>query len=312
MDELEIVQYQQVSGLSVFVNTITYRSAHFHKDWELLWVLDAPLTVSCMQRQFVVSPGEVVIFPPNTTHELRYQDQVCTFLCVQISPAAFSISSNIRTDDISLQQYLSEADYRWVRQTMLDIANAYFSRKDFYELYCFGQCGLLLHRLLSNIPYRIVSAEEAACTDRQNARLLRLIQFVDENYAHKIRLSDFAEQEACSVSYLSHFIKDTMNQTFQEYVNSVRFNHACQLIAAGNDSMLSISVESGFSDYRYFSRAFQRAYGMTPAEYSRKAQTVVPEDIPQGRSHHSEEQLLTRGQSLFILKLFHAQLEENT
>ena len=80
MDELEIVQYQQVSGLSVFVNTITYRSAHFHKDWELLWVLDAPLTVSCMQRQFVVSPGEVVIFPPNTTHELRYQDQVCTFL----------------------------------------------------------------------------------------------------------------------------------------------------------------------------------------------------------------------------------------
>ena len=42
MDELEIVQYQQVSGLSVFVNTITYRSAHFHKDWELLWVLDAP------------------------------------------------------------------------------------------------------------------------------------------------------------------------------------------------------------------------------------------------------------------------------
>ena len=162
------------------------------------------------------------------------------------------------------------------------------------------------HRHAEKMPY-ITGVYRSPCIP---PRLLRLIRFVDANYTHKIRLSDFAEQEDCSVSYLSHFIKDTMNQTFQEYVNSVRFNHACQLIAAGNDSMLSVSVESGFSDYRYFSRAFQKAYGMTPAEYSRKAQLVVPEDIPQGRSNHSEEQFLTRGQSLFILKLFHAQLEQ--
>ena len=304
MDELEIVQYQQVSGLSVFVNTITYRSAHFHKDWELLWVLDAPLTVSCMQRQFVVSPGEVVIFPPNTTHELRYQDQVCTFLCVQISPAAFSISSNIRTDDISLRRYLSDGDYRWVRQTMLDIANAYFSRKDFYELYCFGQCGLLLHRLLSNIPYRIVSAEEAACTDRQNARLLRLIQFVDENYAHKIRLSDFAEQEGCSVSYLSHFIKDTMNQTFQDYVTSVRFNRARQMIAEGTESLVSISLASGFSDYRYFSQAFLKTYGMTPAEYRRHTQLSPTGQPASGHSLHSRETIFSPRECLDQLHCF--------
>ena len=45
MNELEIVQYQQIQGLHVFVNTVTYRSPHFHNEWELLWVLDAPLKV---------------------------------------------------------------------------------------------------------------------------------------------------------------------------------------------------------------------------------------------------------------------------
>lgn len=310
MDELEIIQYQQVSGLSVFANTVTYRSPHFHRDWELLWVLDAPLTVTCMQREFLVEPGEVVLFPPNMTHELRQKEQLCTFLCLQISPTAFATSTNISTDDISLRRYLSPADYAWVRRTALDIANAYFTRSDFYELYCFGQCGLLLHRLLTNIPYRIMSAEEASSTDRQNARLLRLVQFVDANFTHKIRLSDFAEQEGCSVSYLSHFIKNTMNQTFQEYVDSVRFNHACKLIAGGSDSMLSVSIESGFSDYRYFSRAFRKAYGMTPAEYSRKAHIVLPENTVQGHSLHSEEQFLTRGQSLYVLKWFQAQLSQ--
>ena len=310
MDELEIVQYQQINGLSVFANTVTYRSPHFHRDWELLWVLDAPLRVSCMQQEFLVEPGEVVFFPPNMTHELRQKQQLCTFLCLQISPTAFATSTNISTGDIRLRRYLSPADYEWVRRTMLDIANAYFIRSDFYELYCFGQCGLLLHRLLTNIPYRTISVEEAANTDRQNARLMRLTQFVDANFSHKIRLSDFAQQEGCSVSYLSHFIKNTMNQTFQEYVNSVRFSHACRLIAEGNDSMLSVSIASGFSDYRYFSRTFQKAYGMTPAEYSRNAHMIIPEDTTQGRSSHSEEQFLTRGQSLYVLKRFQAQLTQ--
>ena len=32
--------------------------------------------------------------------------------------------------------------------------------------------------------------------ERRNARLLRLIRFVDQNYMHKIRLSDFARLSA--------------------------------------------------------------------------------------------------------------------
>jgi AraC-like DNA-binding protein len=137
---------------------------------------------------------------------------------------------------------------------------------------------------------------------------MRLTQFVEENYMHKIRLADFAQAEGCSVSYLSHFIRNTMNQTFQEYVNSVRFSRACKLIAEGNQSMISISVESGFSDYRYFSRAFQEAYGMTPAEYGRKANATVPEKDTHIASAHSQEKFLTRGQSLGILQHFRKQL----
>ena len=98
-----------------------------------------------------------------------------------------------------------------------------------------------------------------------------------------------------------------MNQTFQDYVNSVRFRHACKLIAEGNLSMISISMEAGFSDYRYFSKAFQDAYGMTPAEYSRKSNTVITETASHIRSIHSQERFLTRGQSLGILQHFRKQ-----
>ena len=112
----------------------------------------------------------------------------------------------------------------------------------------------------------------------------RLIQYVDENYMHKIRLADFAQSEGCSVSYLSRFIKDTMNQSFQEYVASVRFNCACKLIASGDMKMLDVCMEAGFSDYRYFSREFQRQHGMTPGEYRHCMRGVK---LPAPAVHHS-------------------------
>lgn len=308
MDELEIVQFHQLQGLNIFVNTVTYRSPHFHQEWELLWVLDAPLKVIWLQQEYILQPGDLALFPPRIPHEFQQISGICTFLCLQISPAGISLPSNIVTGDILVQKYLQPEVYRQLQQDVLEVAENYFKADSLYELLCFGKSALVLYKLLCNMPHHSISSEEAARESLKNARLMRFTQYVEENFRQKIRLADFAQAEGCSVSYLSHFIRNTMNQTFQDYVNSVRFRHACKLIAEGKLSMISISMESGFSDYRYFSQAFQKAYGMTPAEYSRKANTVITEHDSHIPSAHSQELFLTRGQSLGILQHFRKQL----
>ena len=310
MDELEIVQFHQLQGLNIFVNTVTYRSPHFHHEWELLWVLDAPLKAIWQQKEYILQPGEMALFPPRIPHEFQQVSGICTFLCLQISPAGICLPANIVTRDILIRDHLPPEAFRQLRQDILDVAESYFKTDSLYELLCFGKSALILHRLLSALPSHSVSAEEAASENLKNARLMRLTQYVEENFRQKIRLADFAEAEGCSLSYLSHFIRNTMNQTFQDYVNSVRFRHACKLIAEGELSMISVSMESGFSDYRYFSKAFQKAYGMTPAEYSRKADAVIGGTEAHIPSVHSQEQFLTRGQSLGVLRFFRNQLEQ--
>ena len=310
MDELEIVQFHQLQGLNIFVNTVTYRSPHFHNEWELLWVLDAPLKATWQQTEYILQPGDLALFPPRIPHEFHQVSGICTFLCLQIAPTGISLPTNLVTQDILLKPHLDSAEYYRLRQDVLDIAESYFYREPLYELLCYGKTALLMHTLLGHIPSRTVTAEEAANESLRNARLMRLTQYVEDNYMHKIRLADFAQAEGCSVSYLSHFIRNTMNQTFQEYVNSVRFSHACKLIAEGKLSMISVSIESGFSDYRYFSRAFQAAYGMTPAEYGRKTNATVTEKTVHVHSIHSQERLLTRGQSLGMLQHFRKQLKD--
>ena len=304
MEELEIVPQHQIDGMRIFINTVEYRSPHFHPEWELLWVLDSPLNITCAQKKYLIEPGELILFPPNRPHEFHEMERPCTFLCLQISSRAFPTTSHVHTDEMRLSVCLSEADDRWLRQAMVETARVFLEQTPHCELFCLGQCALILHQLLKSVPYHTMSAEELAQTEQHNARLTRLIQYVDENYMHRIRLADFALLEGCTVSHMSHFVRDAMNQTFQDYVNSVRFNCARKLIALTEKPLVSICYESGFSDYRYFSRSFQDTYGVTPAGYRLQSQSVPTEQILPAESLHSREKIYDRSSSLEILKKF--------
>ena len=284
MDELEIIQHKKIPGLTFFINTVDYRTPHMHPEWEVLWVLDQPLSIACGAEQQVLQPGQMVVFAPNEPHEFHKLETDCTFLCMQISPAELPISQQMTVQARYPHSLMLEPELSQIRQMLLQAAKDYLRGEPFYELSCMGTGVLILHKLLKCLPSRSLTPEEAATQEKRNARIKRLIRFVDENYMHKIRLADFAEQEDCSLSYLSHFIKETTNQTFQEYVNTVRFNAACKLIAAGGRRMLDVCMEAGFSDYRYFTRAFRQHLGMTPEEYSRQSGR---HQVDRGQLHHS-------------------------
>lgn len=89
-------------------------------------------------------------------------------------------------------------------------------------------------------------------------------------------------------------------------MNTVRFHCACKLIAAGQRRMLDVCVASGFSDYRYFSAAFQKRLGMTPEEYSRQPQSPVLDEMQVHHSLHSLERFYSREKSLELLDRFEA------
>lgn len=308
MNEFEVIRYPQMNGLNIFFDTVDYRTPHVHPDWELILLLENALSVTCNQNTYRVEPGEILLFSPNQPHEFHRAGESCTFLCLQISPQVvaqvFPAVERLTVDGLFLRRYLSAADYDRTKEEILQLMGAYLRRYPCYELYCMGQGMMLLHRILTGMPHRILSAGEQSSRDKSNARLKRLIRFVDENFMHKICLSDFAEAEGCSVSYLSHFVRETLNQSFQEYVNTVRFNCACKLIALGERRMLDVCVESGFSDYRYFSRTFRQQVGMTPEEYRLRADRPEQSGAAVKHSLHSLERFYTREQSLELWERF--------
>lgn len=299
MNELEIIQHRRIEGLSIFFNTVDYRSAHFHPEWELIWVLKEELNITSPKAKCCVKPGELVLFSPNMLHEFHKTGGSCTFLCMQAAPSLLRTPRGLTAHDILVDSFLPVGKLEEIKCRLREVMQAYLEQEPHYELFCIGQVCLIFRELLCAVPNHILTAEEQTHADQRNQRLASLIRFVDENYMGKIRLSDFAAQEGYTMTYLSHFIKETMNQSFQEYVTSVRMNCACKLMEAENRKMLDICHESGFSDYRYFCRAFREQYGMTPEQYRRRI--VKPESGTVHRSLHSQEQFYTQEQSKQLL-----------
>lgn len=308
MNEFEVIRYPQISGLTLFFDTVDYRTPHVHPEWELILILEHTLSVTCGQKRYLAQPGELMLFSPDLPHEFHRAGESCTFLCLQVSPRylgqAFPAMDRLTVDDPVLCPWFSPEEYRTLKHSLWELMGAYLRREPCYELQCLGLSSLLLHLIFTHVPRRVLTAGEVSSRDKNNARLKRLIRFVDEGYMHKLRLSDFAAAEGCSVSHLSHFVKDTLNQSFQDYVTTVRFNCACKLIASGRRRMLDVCEESGFSDYRYFSRTFRKQTGLTPEEYSRQASHPRREDWEIRHSLYSLERFYDREQSLSLWERF--------
>lgn len=307
MNEVEIVRHRQVEGLSLFINTVELRTPHSHPEWELIWLLDGVLCISCGASSRLLQPGQLALFAPNEVHEIQKTAGSGTFLCLQLAPALCSglggAQQRLTLPERYPHEQLSPAELHTVCAALADAADAYFSRRPQYPLYCLGQCCLALHRLLTRLPVCTLTPEEAAAADRRTARWQRIVRYVDENYMHKLKLADLAQQEGCSLSYLSHFIRQTIGMTFQDYVSTVRFNSACKLIADTDMRLLDICVAAGFSDYRYFCRIFRQQYGLTPEEYRRAGHTDRT-DTAVRRSLHTVEHIHTTEESQTLLRRF--------
>ena len=218
MSELEIIRHQQIGGISVFFDTVEYRTPHFHPEWELIWILSGCLSVLSRQREDRAYPGDLFFFCPNQLHEFRQTDSGATFLCLQISPQVFVRSfpelRTITLEDSRVGDHLHPAEKERLLAILRELMAAYLERKEYYALRCTSLCAQILDLLLAAMPSHPMSEEELSSADKRNARLSRFLDFVDENYMHKLRLADFALREGCSVSYMSRFLKQNLNQGF--------------------------------------------------------------------------------------------------
>ena len=60
-----------------------------------------------------------------------------------------------------------------------------------------------------------------------------------------------------------------MGINYNDYINQVRIQRACELMAEGRHTLSGIAQMVGFSDQNYFSKVFKRIVGESPKSYQK-------------------------------------------
>ena len=112
-------------------------------------------------------------------------------------------------------------------------------------------------------------ARTAGAMGRRHRRAVQaLMASVQERYAEpELSLSALADSAGMSPNYLSTLFRQQTGKTFSDYLLAYRIEMARALLADTDLKIYEIAFRVGFSDAKYFSKAFKDATGQTPLQY---------------------------------------------
>ena len=98
--------------------------------------------------------------------------------------------------------------------------------------------------------------------------ILLTLRYIDNKYYEKdLCLEDLAEKFNITPSYLSKLLKSETGISFVNHVTNVRIKKAICIMDDPTVKMYDVAELVGYSNQYYFSKAFKKVKGFSPAKY---------------------------------------------
>lgn len=303
-NEYELIDHSFLPDIKLFLVELAFRNLHMHSEFELCQVMGGQVEVLAQRTTNLFSQGDLFLFNPKQPHEIRAAaHQPAMILSLQVSPRFcaryFPLIRNLEFDAINISSLISPEQSGQLKRQLLQLCEVYFQGSQHYELPAYALINQIFYQLVVQVPWHDLSDSERTAKASTADRLGRIMDYTESHFTDKVLLADIAKQEDLSLSYLSHYFKNNLNMTFQDYIALLRFEEARSLLERTDMNMTDVAIASGFSDSRYLIKAFRKHLGCTPTEY--RSQLNHSENIPAARPGGSVQRILSRDESLTCL-----------
>jgi len=124
---------------------------------------------------------------------------------------------------------------------------------------------------LENLIFLLQKAGEARAAEPvSDSRILKVLDFIEENYDKKINIGQMAGFVSISPDHLSHRFKQQTGVSIKHYLLQCRIAAAKLSLESERDVKIAVLAEQlGFSELSLFNRCFKRYVNVTPAAYRR-------------------------------------------
>jgi AraC-like DNA-binding protein len=117
-------------------------------------------------------------------------------------------------------------------------------------------------------------------TDPEGMRIASVYNYIMTNYSRALTLDEVARQAHLTPNAFCRYFKKHTRVTFVAFVNKIRVNEACKLLAAGkHNNIAAVAYGCGFSSITNFNAIFRSITGKSPRAYINDYARAVKQQI---------------------------------
>ena len=152
-------------------------------------------------------------------------------------------------------------DFAYCREALRLQITDYILKPVNYEE--FGTC-------IDNLKIALFQRQSSGAGEQREERPIHgITRYLQEHLAEAVSLSALSEEFHLSAQYISQLFKNEIGVGFLAYLTNIRMERAKQLLLSTSLSIAEVSEQSGYSDYRVFTKVFKKSEGITPSQYRR-------------------------------------------
>ncbi len=109
--------------------------------------------------------------------------------------------------------------------------------------------------------------------DYDNKIILKVLEFIEQNLNDtELDTETVSASIGVSRTQLWRIFKKTTGKTLGDYIRDLRLEKAADMLKTGKYRISEVAFEVGYSDAKYFTKNFQKKFGLSPTQYATEHQ----------------------------------------
>lgn len=229
-------------------------------DYHILYMTDGSCTVMREGEEVILKAGELILYKP---HEKQYYSfNAPSSKSYWLHFSGLGAEEVLKRLGLWIKSIYTVGHDERILRLFNDIIRENTLKEYQYEVVCQGKLTELLG-LISRIATSEINASVA-----DNRRLVYgIIEKMCEEPGKKILSEEAAAMCGLSRSRYEHVFKEVIGMPPRRYQTKICIDRACYLLKNTQLSIAEVGNMTGFDDPLYFSRAFKKFIGISPAKY---------------------------------------------
>ena len=241
---------------------------HYHNGYELYILEQGYQNLLVHDILLDVAKYDVVLYKPNTFHK-SMKRQGCARTCIYFSERFLQLYFTEHAIKTLLHCFekelisLNKEIFPKIKKLMLLLEKESVHEPD-------NRIFIYLADIL-NILNDNEDAPRSEPFPSAISNLSPILSYINQNYSSITTIDEISDAFFISKFHLCHAFKKATGITLIQYLNKIRIQNACNMLAGTKLSVSKISAACGFHSSMYFCKVFKEALYVTPSEFRRNS-----------------------------------------